>query len=624
MCGIVGAFLPNTYSEALRSKFIDCVNLLKHRGPDKQNYYIKHPFLLGHTRLSILDLSDNAMQPMFDNSKRYAIVFNGEIFNYKLLRRQLENKGITFVSNSDTEVLLYLLINEGPSCLNKLNGFFAFAFIDTYKNELLIARDRYGVKPLVYSIQTNELYFASEIKAIKPLLSNSSISKDALNLYFRLNYIPAPLTIYNEIKKLEPGCYLLKQNESITIQKYYSISIDQNVRNSNQNNFLELFESSIQLRLEADVPVGAFLSGGLDSSAIVAVASKHKRDLETFNIGYNEHSFYDESKYAEMVSKKFGTMHNSILLNNTDLYHGFEEMQSVLDEPFADSSALAFYLLSKKTSSKLKVALSGDGADELLGGYNKQLAEYRIQKLKKLTFLLSPIQLISSEGRDATAQNIFRQLKKFYSGSKLSFSERYWDWCGFLKEEKLNQLFDNEYFRNSIYQKIKLQYTQHLDFNNLNSLLLSDMNLVLANDMLFKVDSMSMANGIEIRNPFLDYRLVDYCFSLNSNAKINFFQGKNILRNAFKDILPTEILNRSKKGFEIPVKNLLQNELNEMLEKWVFNKEFIQNQRIFNYNFLITLKTDFWKINSGDSPSIIWALLNFQRWYLSQYLIKKV
>ncbi|HSZ25110.1 MAG TPA: asparagine synthase (glutamine-hydrolyzing), partial [Cytophagaceae bacterium] len=368
MCGITGIYAFNEIGGFYMVNMAKAIDKLAQRGPDARGYFLEDNIGLGHRRLSIIDTASIANQPMLDESKRYVIVFNGEIFNYKELKKELTDKGITFHTESDTEVLLHYYILEKEKCLNRLLGFFAFAVYDKQEKSLFIGRDRMGVKPLLFYKDENKFIFSSEMKSLLAYNIPKELDEVSLFQYLQLNYIPKEHSIFKNVNRLLPGEYILIRDDQFIKKSYYKIPYSE--RNINRTisfeeskeKLLELLEDSVRLRLIADVPLGAFLSGGTDSSAVVALASRHTKYLNTFSIGFKDEPFFDETKYANIVAKKFNTNHTVFSLTNQDLHEHIFEVLDYLDEPFADSSALPFYILSKKTAGNVKVALSGDGA----------------------------------------------------------------------------------------------------------------------------------------------------------------------------------------------------------------------------------------------------------------------
>ncbi len=626
MCGITGVFAFNLVGKFNMIHVTAATMALQKRGPDFQDVYIDEFVGLGHRRLSIIDTRSIAHQPMWDSSRRYCIIFNGEIFNYQALRTELESHGVKFITQSDTEVLLNMFIHFGEACLSRLNGFFAFCIYDKTEQSFFVARDRYGIKPLLYVFDEDKFLFASEMKSIIEYGIDKELDYTSLFTYLQLNYIPAPGTIFTSVKKLMPGHYLKVSRKKLEHQSYYTIPTksDSEILPYPQakEKLKTLLEESVQRRLVADVPLGAFLSGGIDSSVVTALASKHKPDLHTFSIGFRDEKFFDETEYASLVAKHFNTNHTVFSLTNDDLFAHVNSVLDYIDEPFADSSAINVYILSKETRKHATVALSGDGADEMLAGYNKHAASYRVIHhgwKENFVSALSPLWNAMPQSRNGTLSNKFRQFKRFADGMKLNSQERYWQWAGFAKEPEVSALLSEN-------SRAKLQQQQYdsrkkelLRFipekENINDILLSDMNLVLSNDMLTKVDLMSMANSLEVRVPFLDYQVVNFLFSLPDEYKINSSIRKMILQDAFRDILPDKLYNRPKKGFEVPLLKWFRKEMKSLIVDDLLSEKNIIEQGIFNYTEIEKIKRQLFSSNPQDIHARIWALIVFQWWW---------
>lgn len=632
MCGIVGIISKN--KEELH-KIEAATQTLSKRGPDNQSTQLFDGLAFGHARLSIIDTTNAANQPFSDQTGRYTIVFNGEIFNFQELKQELLNDGITFKTASDTEVLLYLFIKHGAACLEKLNGFFAFAIFDKNENSLFIARDRMGVKPLLYYFDGSTFIFASELKAILKFNIIKSIDKLSLFNYFQFNYIPSNNSIFSKIKKLKPAHYiqLTNINELSKIQehRYYTIPYQPNEYLPNTTKSYDdakkqlhnLLDDAVQKRLITDVPIGTFLSGGIDSSVISTLAKRHKSDLNTFSIGYKDEPFFDETNYANSVAKKIGSKHHAFLLSNNDLYENLNEILDYFDEPFADSSAIAVYILCKHTKQHVSVALSGDGADEIFSGYNKHAAEFRVRHPSFNESLINwgyPLWSILPKSRNHKLTNINRQLYKFSLGAKLSNKERYWLWAAILDEKHTNDLFITNPINESDflnrYHKRKNNLLKNITIDgDINEVFYTDTKMVLVNDMLRKVDSMSMANSLEVRTPFLDYRVVNFAFSLPVEFKINGQIKKKILQDTFKNELPEELYNRAKHGFEVPLLSWFRNELRSTIENDLLSDSFILEQGIFNLSAIQRLKKQLFSKNPNDTAATVWALIVFNTWW---------
>lgn len=603
MCGIAGILYFDNKTLKKFNNNQKILNLLSRRGPDNQGFKEFNKCTLFHSRLQILDTSNSSNQPFSDTENRYALVFNGELFNYKEFYKTHTNLKTT----GDVEVLFNLLKKQGPQCLDKLNGFFAFAFFDQEKNSLLVARDRLGIKPLYYYKDDEKFAFASELKPLLALVGKQELNPDQLNAYFRLNYCAGSDTIFKNIYRLLPGQLIEIKNASVSIKTWYvapKINTDANLS--------DLLDDAVKLRLHADVPVGTFLSGGVDSSIISAIAKKHKPDLHTFSIGFKDETYFDETNYAELVAKHINSNHHTFKLSEDDLLNNIHDFLSCIDEPFADSSAFNFYMLSKFTKQYVKVALSGDGADELFKGYNKHkallMSENNFNKF--IAGTTSPLLALSSGSRQGTLANKTRQLKKFNALVKLSSIEKQKFLASISTQKEVDQLLkakaDSSYFDNLFKTNASL-----INFNLEDTF---DLQTVLADDMLVKADRYSMQHGIEIRNPFLDYRIVEFALNLDKNKKISKGEQKIILRKSFSNLLPAEIFERTKKGFEVPLHKWLSGKFNSELENKIINKEKIEDENILNYTYIAELKKKLHSKNPGDSAAKLWAVIVFESW----------
>ncbi|MEZ5010024.1 MAG: asparagine synthase (glutamine-hydrolyzing) [Chitinophagales bacterium] len=623
MCGIVGGYYKQELpKEEVLNYAIEQIAL---RGPDSQGLYTHQKYFLGHRRLSIIDVSTSANQPLFSSDNRYCIIFNGEIYNYQEIKEQLIQKGFSFSTTSDTEVLLNAFIAYGKDCLDLLNGFFAFAIHDKQTDSLFIARDRLGIKPLYFYHDDEKMLFASEMKALFPLNIIKEIDYNALATYFQLNYIPAPNTIYKNVQKLLPGHFIEIKDGQFSIKQYYSVPFDRKeyanyTYKEASNKLVEILDESIHKRLVADVPLGTFLSGGIDSSVITSLAAQHKSNLNTFSIGFKDNEYFDETEYAELVANKLKTNHKVFKVTNDDLLESLQDILKYIDEPFADSSALLVNLLSKYTRQHVTVALSGDGGDELFAGYNKHYGEWRLRNgglAAETVSNLLPLWKALPKSRNGKFGNKVRQLERFAIGKKLSPPERYWRWCSFIDADESRKYFkDSSKIDEKELNKIKEHYTRHLSSNgDLNDNLYADIHLVLPYDMLTKVDLMSMANSLEVRVPFLDHNMVEFAFSLPVEYKIDAQLKKKIVQDAFRHILPKELYNRPKKGFEVPLLQWFRSELKDLIMNDLLADDFIADQGIFNVTFIRQLKERLFSNNPGDIHAQIWALIVFQSWF---------
>ncbi len=625
MCGIAGIVAFSKSGIPYLDRISNATECLHLRGPDDKGIYLSGNVALGHRRLSIIDTSHAASQPMSDESGRYHIIFNGEFFNFSIHRKKLEKEGIKFQTHSDTEVLLHLYIKEGPDCLEKVNGFFALAIYDKLNETLFIARDRMGVKPLVYYFDNDKMFFASESKSLIEMGVPKVLDVDAMHLYFQLNYLPPTVSIYKGVKKLSPGAYMLLSLKGKKVPEertYYSIPYKSNgsLRNDDYpgacKEMRRVLDEAVQRRLISDVPLGAFLSGGLDSAVITALASEHVKGFKTFSIGFRDSPNFDETNYAELVAEKFKTDHHTFKLSTDDLFKGLFNMLDYLDEPFADSSALNVYILCREARKHITVALTGDGADELFGGYQKHRAAWIIRNDRTGTFLakfVAPLLAGLQGSRDSRVGNKLRQLQRFSDGASMNPSDRYWQWCSIAGRKETDALILP--VAGKKYEEVRNHYSVFSDEWDMNHQLKSDMQLVLAGDMLVKADLMSMANSLEVRNPFIDKEVVEFAFSLPAEYKIDSGYQKKIVRDAFRNILPPEIYERPKKGFEVPLQSWFNNELKSLITDVLLADSFIIEQNLFNLIEIRKLKSALFSSQPGDAPARVWALIVFQYWY---------
>ena len=631
MCGITGIYAFNEVGRFFSINLQQATQQLSKRGPDFLNTSLHNRVNLGHTRLSIIDPNPESHQPMTDPTERYTIVFNGEIYNYREIRQKLQNQGVEFTTASDTEVVLQAYIHQGVECLASFDGFFALGIYDKEANTLLLARDRFGIKPLLIYQDEDKLFFGSEMKALVRFGIEKEIDYVSLKTYLQLNYLPQPYSMLKKVRKLAVGHYLLiKGREDQEEKAYYEIPYQGTATNfagsyeDAQKAFAQILEKSVQQRLVSDVPLGSFLSGGIDSSVVASLAARHTDKLHTFSIGYKDEPFFDETNYARMVAKKIGTEHTVFSVSNQDMLDHLDEILNYIDEPFADSSAIAVYILSKHTRKHVTVALSGDGADELFSGYNKHAAEYRLRQNNwqvNLVKSLAPIWKKLPKSRSSSIGNKVRQFHRFAEGAKLSVKDRYWSWATFAQEQIIDNLFTEQALgrvNQERYQNQKEGLLSHLKNDGIadfNELLLTDMQLVLPGDMLTKVDLMSMANSLEVRVPFLSHEVVDFAFSLPAEFKIDARYRKKIIQDTFRDVLPKELYQRPKKGFEVPLLKWLKSDLKDLINQDLLSEELIEKQGIFKIQEIEQLKQKLFSANPEDTHARIWGLLVFQNWW---------
>ena len=512
-----------------------------------------------------------------------------------------------------------MYIRYGSECLKRLNGCFAFAVYDAQERSLFVARDRLGIKPLLYYCDSRTFVFASEMRALVAWGIPRNIDYTSAAFYFRLNYIPAPHSIFENTRKLMPGQYIKVTASGAETRTYWVLPEPAERETDMKEAALKLrglLSSAVERRLIADVPLGCFLSGGIDSAIITGLAAQMKPSLHTFTVSFPGLQMYDESHLAAITARKHGTQHTRVEISGAEVQDAIRNVLDVSDEPFADSSAVAMNLLSRFTRRHVTVALSGDGADELFGGYNKHAAHLRALNppfSDRMLALASPFLSLFPESRSAAAANRVRKARKYLKGKRMRDADRYWLWCSLADETEAERLLDRKYDADQ-YRLTRKMYTSAIEGAGMNEILYADLRLVLPNDMLTKADKYSMCEGLEVRVPFLDHTVVEYAAPLGSPLKISSHGRKLILKEAFSDLIPAEILNSPKHGFEVPVEQWLRNELRDLLDQYT-EPGYIQRQGVFNAAEIQLLVNKLHSKGPGDSPARLWAVLVFQHWW---------
>ncbi|MEK6715227.1 MAG: asparagine synthase (glutamine-hydrolyzing) [Candidatus Omnitrophota bacterium] len=622
MCGICGIV---NYSHGINEALLrNMCAALKHRGPDDEGIYLSNKGIsvgLGHRRLSIIDLSSAGHQPMSNEDNTIWISFNGEIYNYKELKLILEKKGHRFKSATDTETVIHLYEEYGKDCVKHLRGMFAFAIWDEKERSLFLARDRLGKKPLLYSFKDGVFYFASEFSAF---FANGAIGKalnaEAVSHYLGLGYIPAPLTIYKDILKLKPANTLVLKNNTLEIHQYWRLDYEKKINISEEEAALEvlrLLEDAVKIRLYSDVPLGAFLSGGIDSAIVVALMSKVSSSrINTFSIGFDE-AAYNELKYARKIAQRYHTNHNEFIVRPNAV-----ELLPVIvkhyGEPYADSSSIPTYYVSKLTRQHVTVALNGDGGDEALAGYERYSAVLLAERYQCLPLFLRRL-LRSAVGylpAEEEPKDIIKRAKRFLDGADFAFLKRYFYWVGIFSPEEKDQLLSPE-FRSRAPVDTGIFLEKEIgDLSMLNlvdRLLYIDTVTYLPNDLLVKVDIASMSNSLEVRSPFLDHQFIEFAASLPAEYKIRGGIKKFILKKAAKELLPKENIYRKKMGFGVPVSRWLRGEMKDYLKDNLLSRKSLSR----GYFYPSRIK----ELVSGhidgrfDYGSKLWSLLMLELWH---------
>lgn len=613
MCGIAGGLLfdQRPFDRGLLKKMTEVIS---HRGPDDSGIYTGNGIGLGFRRLSIIDLSPGGHQPMSANDENLWITFNGEIYNFEQLRGGLEMEGIMFKSNSDTEVILQLYLKYGNKCFEKFRGMFGIAIWDTRKKKLILARDRVGKKPVYYYKDNEKLLFASELKSIYQYPGiRYNVDLDGLSEYFSYGFIASPRTIFQSIYKLEPGSFLeIDQSGRMQQEVYWKFTpplkpLNISFEEAKQMVF-DKVDESIRLRMRSDVPIGAFLSGGLDSTIVVSRMAQHTdKPVKTFTIGFKNRAF-DESEYAGLVAKRYNTEHHLEVIdpNYADL---IESVLCNFDEPFGDSSALPTYVVSKMIGQHVTVALSGDGGDEAFGGYEiyqEMLESRKFDKvpapIRKMGKLLDPIYPDTLPGRN--------YLRRFTINDPYNrFIERY----KLISDPERRKLLSPVEFRDTAVFKSQFFAELNPSREYLTAMRYNDMKHYLEGDIMVKVDRTTMHNSIESRAPLLDHELLELCFSLPDKWMIHEGQKKYILKEAFKSYIPEELFSRPKKGFSLPVADWLRGELSSYFQEIVFNSGLEQSSLI-NMDYVKHL-FNVHQSKRRDLSFHLWLILSFAIWY---------
>lgn len=627
MCGITGIV---SYKAIDETEIVNMTNTLAHRGPDDTGFKLLHSHnsnlccALGQRRLSIVDLSEAGHQPMCNEDERFWITFNGEIYNYLELKKDLLIKCHKFNSNTDTEVIIHGIEEYGVRFISKLNGMFAFAIWDNLKGELLLVRDRFGQKPLYYSNVNGKIVFSSELKAI---IEDKDFIKEldfqSLSDYLQFEYLPQEKTIYKNVKKLLPGNYLIFNNDGIKIEKYWDVDFSENMlyKHLSEEEICELlrhkFKKAVNYRLMSDVPLGVFLSGGVDSSAIVATLFEMipSKNIKTFSIGFEESSF-DESSYAEKVAGIFHTDHHHQKLSSKSMIEILPEILEKLDEPFADASIIPTYLLSKFTKNYVTVALGGDGGDELFAGYDPFLANYWAEKYRFLPRYISEkfiSPLVNCLPVSEKNMSLDFKAKNFLNYVYHSPVFRNQLWLGSFSFSQQNSLLER---LDSADPLLKIKVPKNLSVEN--SLLWHYQKYYLPEDILTKVDRASMMVSLEARTPFLDVEFAEFANSLAFSLKFKNLTRKYILKKAFENKLPKSILYRNKKGFGIPLTKWIKNDLKKEIEHYL-SPSFVKKQNLFSYEFISKIFNQH-LVGLKDNRKQIWTLYMFQKWYEKEFL----
>lgn len=635
MCGINGIIKLN--GEKIQEAEIEKMNAkISHRGPDDQGVFIDNNVGLGHVRLSILDLSAKGHQPMIyepacadlpagkagasagrRENRRVVVTYNGELYNFKEMRKELGRSGYRFNSNTDTEVLAAAYLDRGVYCLKDFNGMFSFVIYDPQKEILFGARDRFGQKPFKYYIDNNKLIFSSELKAILEHDVKRRIDLEAIDEYFTLQYVPAPKTGFKHIYKLPQAHYFilnLKTN-SFSIHRYFDIHYSPKPRVSEKEwmpIIEEKLEEVVKRRMISDVPLGAFLSGGVDSSAIVSFASRHTKKLKTFSISFDEEEF-DESGYAREVATLYNTDHTEFKVKSQDLLEYIEDLVHQFEEPYADSSQLPTFILSRLTREHVTVALSGDGGDENFGGYDKHRRHVFAQKYRRLLRALYPFLGIVEFARKVMPWDFLDKLSIFIRTLKKDIATRHFNYTTYFDE-----YFKGECYREDFKEKLakkKNAFQKIINskkMNDVDKILYLDFNSYIPDDINVKVDMASMKNALEVRAPMLDFEFVNTVAQIPWEHKVGIKEGKKIFKKMLEKYLPKHILYRKKQGFGVPIAHWFRRELKDYVRDRILDNSGLVLQ-IMKKEKVEKLLCD--HLRGKDNSKKLWTLMVLNLWH---------
>ena len=621
MCGICGIYGAGGVGTSARETTRAMCGVIVHRGPDDDGFYFDDNVALGMRRLSIIDLVTGG-QPIHNEDQTVWTVYNGEIYNFPELKKGLLAAGHVFTTNTDTEVFVHLYEDLGPDFVKKLNGMFAIALWDTKLKRLILARDRVGVKPLHYLRLGGRLYFGSEIKSLLQTGLKREMDAEALSQFFTFEYIPAPGSIFKGIQKLLPAQMMIVQNGKSEILDYWSLSYRHPEKALAEEEYAEeirrRLRESVRLRLISDVPLGVFLSGGMDSSTITALMKETgATDIKTFSIGFKEKSF-NELDYARRVADFLGTTHTEFTVESGQVKDLVPRLMNYLDEPLADASVIPTFIISRLARRYVTVALAGDGGDELFGGYDTYKA-YQIARLYRKVpgFLRAPVRAAVRLLPASKKRLSFEfKAKKFLSGIDFPPEVANFIWWGAYLPAERAKLFSaelNDRLRGDPFSPVWFHARRAPDGDMLDRLGYLDIKLYLQDDLLVKVDRMSMANSLEIRVPFLDYTFIEYAASIPGSLKLKGLTTKYILKKSMAKVLPSEVLTRKKIGFDIPLGVWIRQELREFVQD-VLSPANLKKHGFFNPDYVQKILSEHLK-GTHNHRQLLWPLIIFQFWY---------
>ena len=630
MCGFTGAVWNRDRPPITPSQFEVATNMLTHRGPDASGFYYSSEgsstrCWLGHRRLSIIDLA-TGQQPISNETGDLHLIFNGEIYNYQSLMRDLKSRGHQFRTSSDSEVILHLYEDLGPDCLSHLIGMFAFAIWNERDHSLFIARDRLGQKPLFYANGSDQFLCASELKSILAMNDERyEINQEAIDLYLRYQYVPHTTSIYQGINQLPPAHFASWKAGEFRVERYWSPPFAEKINNTPEHykqkreELRDLLTESVRLRLRSDVPLGSFLSGGVDSTIITGLMARElDQPVRTFSIGFGAREF-DESEFAQLAADRLGTTHHQRTVT-PDIEALLPRLAWHYDQPFADSSAIPTYYLSQETRQEVTVALTGDGGDEVFGGYDRYRAMLLAIQMDRLP---RPLRNLLSAGLwqripgSIQYRSRSRRLKRFLSELNSSPTARYFRWISIFRDEQLSQLYtpelQNDFAETDAARFLNSAMSNAAQRDLVTQIMAGDLQTYLPGDILTKVDIASMAHGLECRSPFLDHRVVELAARMPQEWKLDRKAGKRILKETFADLLPTEIAERRKMGFGVPLDHWFRNELRTLVHDVLLSQKALE-RGYFQKGAIEQLLSEHDQ-RTHDHASRLWSLLMLELWH---------
>lgn len=616
MCGICGILNRNIDNIVLADDIKRMNQLMIHRGPEAEGTFVEKNIGLGHRRLKIIDI-EGGVQPMHSDDHSITVVFNGEIYNFKSIRKDLQSKGYQFKTHSDTEVIIYAYIEYGEKCVDHFRGMFGIAIYDKRCHRLFIIRDRLGIKPIYYYLDDDQIIFASEVKPILEILKKKpGIHLASLDFYMDVGYVPGENTLFDGIKKLKPGHTLLIENNKFIFNCYWDL---ENTETNNisfeqaQEEFEELLKESIDLRLVSDVPLGAFLSGGLDSSAIVALMSeKTSAPVKTFSVGYRDDPESNELGYAKIIADYFKTDHHEFYLEPMGFFNSIETLIHYTEEPIVESAAIALYQLSKLAKEHVTVILSGEGGDEILAGYPLHQIMPKVNKVHN----------ILKYAPDFIKQYLIKSLGssdkkiKYIDWTLLPIEDRYHSISNDVTLNIKKNMYENDFLIHS-HESTSLYFNDLFNKmskgSDLRKMTYADIKSWLPDDLLVKADKMTMAASLELRVPLLDHKVVEYATALPDHFRLNGKQGKHLLKKTMEKYLPHEIIYRKKKGFPVPIAKWFRGELYQQTQEILLDSSTV-NRGYFKVSYVENmLKTH--KNGTQDLSRRIFSMLNLELWH---------